>query len=51
MNINGDILSTHVEYIQGAIAGFLPLIAMFAGIFLSFAIINMLRYTILKMVK
>jgi len=51
MTINGDILQSHIEYVTGAVEAFLPLIAVIAGIFIAFAILNLLRFTIMKMVK
>jgi len=51
MNIDGDILSTHIDYVTGAVQAFLPLIAVIAGIFIAFAILNQVRFIITKMVK
>lgn len=51
MTINGDILQTHIDYVTGAVQAFLPLIAVVSGVFVAFAIINMLRFTIVKLVK
>lgn len=51
MTINGDILQSHIDYVTGAVQAFLPLIAVIAGIFIAFAILNLLRFTIMKMVK
>lgn len=50
MTINGDILATHTQYVTDAVQAFLPLIAVIAGIFIAFAIVNMVRFTIKKIV-
>ena len=51
MTVNGDILATHIDYVTGAVSAFLPLIATVAGVFIAFAIINLLRFTIVKLIK
>lgn len=51
MTVNGDILQSHVEYVTGAVGAFLPLITTIAGLFIAFAIVNLLRFTIIKLVK
>jgi len=51
MTVNGDLLQTHVEYVSGAVGAFLPLITTIAGLFVAFAIVNLLRFVIVKLVK
>lgn len=51
MTINGDLLQSHIDYVTGAVQAFLPLIAVIAGVFVAFAIINLLRFTIVRLVK
>jgi predicted RND superfamily exporter protein len=51
MTVNGDILATHIQYVTGAIEAFLPLVAVVSGVFVAFAIVNLLRFTIVKLVK
>jgi len=51
MTVNGDLLQAHIDYVTGAVQAFLPLIAVVAGVFVAFAIINMLRFTIVRLVK
>jgi len=51
MTVNGDILGTHIDYVTSAVEAFLPLIAVIAGIFIAFAILNQIRFMIMKMVK
>lgn len=51
MTVNGDLLQAHIDYVTGAVQAFLPLIAVIAGVFVAFAIINMLRFTIVRLVK
>jgi len=49
MNVNGDILSAYSNYVTDSVSAFIPLVATVIGIFLAFAIANMLRHLILKM--
>lgn len=49
LQVNGDLLGTYTEFVTGAIAAFMPLMATVIGMFLAFAIANMLRHLILKM--
>jgi len=51
MTINGNILTAHIDYVTGAMQAFLPLIAMISGVFIAFAILNMLRFTIVRAIK
>jgi hypothetical protein len=51
MTINGDLLQAHIDYVTGAVQAFLPLIAMIAGLFIAFAVLNLLRHTIVRLVK
>lgn len=51
MTINGDILASHIQYVTGAVQAFLPLVTMIAGVFIAFAIVNALRWTIVKFIK
>lgn len=51
MIVNGDLLQTHTEYVTGAIEAFMPLIAVVAGMFVAFAILNLLRFTIVRIVR
>jgi predicted RND superfamily exporter protein len=51
MTINGDLLQSHIDYVTGAVQAFLPLIAVISGVFVAFAIINLLRFTIVRLVR
>jgi len=51
MQVNGNLLEQHAEYVAGAVSAFLPLIAVIAGVFIAFAIVNMLRFVITRMIR
>jgi len=48
MTVNGDLVDAYTSYVTGAVNAWLPLISMVIGIFLSFAILNLIRHFILK---
>jgi len=49
MSINGDVLGAYKSYVTDATTALLPLVGMVIGLFLAFAIANMVRHLILKM--
>jgi len=49
LTINGNLLGEYTTFVTGAVSAFLPLMATIIGVFLAFAIANMVRHLILKM--
>lgn len=51
MEVNGDLLNIYTDYVTGATTALLPLISSVIGIFLAFAIANLVRNFIIKTAK
>lgn len=51
MTVNGNLLNIYTDYVTGAMTAFLPLIGAVIGVFLAFAIANMVRNFIIKTAK
>lgn len=51
MTIEADAIVQFKEYVTGSVVAFLPLFAIITGVFMAFAIANMARFLIVKMVK
>jgi hypothetical protein len=51
MTVNGDLLLNYKDFVTGAVSAFLPLIATVIGVFLAFAIANLVRHLIIKIAK
>jgi len=49
MTVNGDLLEIYTQYVSGAMSAFMPLITATIGVFLAFAIANLVRHFIMKM--
>lgn len=49
LTINGDLLLTFKEFAGSAVVALLPLWGVIVGVFIAFAIANMVRHLILKM--
>jgi hypothetical protein len=51
MMIESDAIAIYTDYVINSVGSFLPLFATISGIFIAFAIANMARFLILKMIK
>ena len=51
MTVNGNLLTIYTTYVTGAMTAFLPLISAVIGIFLAFAVANLVRNFIIKTAK
>ncbi len=51
MTVNGSLLTVYTSYVTGAMGAFLPLVSAVIGVFLAFAIANMVRNFIIKTAK
>lgn len=51
MTVNGNLVTIYTEYVTGAMDAFLPLISVVIGVFLTFAIANLVRNFIIKTAK
>lgn len=51
MTIEAEAINLYQEFVEVAVSQFLPIFATISGVFLAFAIANMARFLILKMVK
>jgi hypothetical protein len=51
MEVNGDLVEIYTVYVSGAMEAFLPLIGAVVGVFLAFAIANLVRHFIIKTAK
>jgi hypothetical protein len=49
MTVNGDLIAEYMDFVTLAMVAFLPLIASVIGVFLAFAIANLVRHLIMRM--
>jgi len=51
MTIEADAILRFKEYVTASVTAFLPLFGVITGVFVAFAIANMARFLIMKMIK
>ncbi|MEK7499659.1 MAG: hypothetical protein AAB649_03565 [Patescibacteria group bacterium] len=51
MTVNGSLITIYTTYVTGAMTAFMPLISSVIGVFLAFAIANLVRNFIIKTAK
>lgn len=48
LTVSGDLVTIYTVYVTGAMTAFLPLVGAVIGVFLAFAIANLVRHFIVK---
>lgn len=49
MTVNGNLVSQYTDFVTGAMVAFLPLMGSVIGVFVAFAIANLVRHLLMKM--